>query len=186
MKLTSVESQKDISKKKMKIISQKLKQAKQLQNQIKDFMKKDAFMTEEEISNEKLRTKEKIKEPLHIIDTITQLEKNPNYLNQVQIQSLKRKIERLKSNFKGNDQEERHPDLECVICLSIPKPHPGNSNLNVYSCSQHHILCQNCLEKMTRCQYHQHFMSSFHVCRSRKGKKTVNLSVSFRVWDLRT
>jgi len=133
------------------IIAQKLEQAKELQNQIEEIKKNEAFMTEEEISDEKFRTKLKIKEPLHIIATIRQLEENPDYLNQGQIQSLKMEIESLKSSFKEDNNEERYPDLECVICLCIPKPQLGNDNFNVYSCCQHHLLCQNCLERVDSC-----------------------------------
>jgi hypothetical protein len=150
MLLTWLESQKEVTENKMKIILKKLEQAKQLQNQIKEIMKKDTFMTEEEISYEKLGIKKKIKEPLHIIAAITELEGNPDYLNQGQIQSLRMELENLKSSIKGNnDNEERHSDLECVICQTIPTPHLGN--LNVYSCCQDHILCQNCHERVDSC-----------------------------------
>ncbi len=149
MLLTWLESQKEVTENKMKIILKKLEQAKQLQNQIKEITKKDAFMTEEAISNEKIRIKEKIKEPLQIIAAIAQLKQNPDYLNKGQIQSLRMKLEDLKSPFKENENEERHPDLECVICLCIPKPYMGN--LNVNSCCQDHILCQNCLERVDSC-----------------------------------
>ena len=40
-------------------------------------------------------------------------------------------------------------DLECVICQSIPESDKGN--LHIFSCQQHHLLCQTCLRRVNKC-----------------------------------
>ncbi len=75
----------------------------------------------------------------------------PDYLNRNQIQTLEKKIRLLKSSLKREEEDANHrlTDLACIIWLSFPKPH--NGNLYVYTCSQHHLLCQECLSKVSKC-----------------------------------
>ena len=40
-------------------------------------------------------------------------------------------------------------DLECVICQTIPEPQ--NGNLHIFSCQNHHILCNVCLLRVDSC-----------------------------------
>ena len=41
-------------------------------------------------------------------------------------------------------------DLECVICQEIPQE-SARSQLHIFSCSQAHLLCQECSDKVRQC-----------------------------------
>ena len=129
--------QKSAAMKSVDSLSFKLQNAKKLKEKIEELKGKEAFMTEEDIEEEERRTKEKLEKPLQILESIEELERHPDYLNPDQIQTLKTEL----VARKGPVDKTR---LECVICLSLPDG-------NVYSCCQHHLLCQTCLEKVERC-----------------------------------
>ena len=42
-------------------------------------------------------------------------------------------------------------DLECIICQEIPRESDGH--LRIFSCSQAHLLCQECSDKVHECPY---------------------------------
>jgi len=148
-KLNSVESQREGLSTARNVLLAKLKNAKQLAEKVEEMESKPAFMTEEEVSEERLRIQIKLEKPLEIIAAISKLELEPDHLNHDQIRTLQKKIQSLKSSLKREDGANSHPDLECIICQSLPEPQEGN--LHVYSCSKHHLLCQDCLSRVEKC-----------------------------------
>ena len=143
------ECTKESTNKKLNVLITKLENAKDVQNRINEIFKKSAYLTDEQISTEKIKTKNMLREPLKIIAGIAELEKNPDYLDEDQIQTLKSKTESLRKALKSEDQDNYHPDLECVICKSLPRSQHGN--IHVYSCVQDHLLCQTCLDRVNNC-----------------------------------
>ena len=98
----------------------------------------------------KLSRAEKIKNEMN------QKTQSPLFLTDSQIKTAQKKIEMAKDAIKiiqmseNNEdsallrlnevlqvQQEARKELECVICLDVPRK-------DVYSCTEHHILCENC------------------------------------------
>jgi hypothetical protein len=108
----------------MNVLFAKLENAKQLQDKIQEVKTKTAFMTGEEMDQEKTTTKDRIQEPLKLNAKITELRNSDDYLDNAQIRELKSRTDSLKSTLKRDDNisddEDQHKDLECVICKSLP------------------------------------------------------------------
>ena len=147
--ITWAECKKQSASKMLNILVNKLENAKKIQKKIGEIFTKSAYLTDEQINSEKTKTKLKLQEPLKFIAAIADLEKNPDYLDQDQIQTLKSRTESLRKSLKREDQDDLHPDLECVICKSMPSSQHGS--INVYSCVQAHLLCQICLDRIDIC-----------------------------------
>ena len=148
-KLKSVASQREGLSIARKVLLEKLENAKQLVEKVKKMESKPAFMTEQDVAEEIIRIQTKLEKPLEIIAAISKLELSPDHLNHDQIRSLQKNILSLKSSLKREDSAKSHPDLECIICHSLPEPQQGN--MYVYSCSQHHLLCQDCKTRVDKC-----------------------------------
>jgi hypothetical protein len=108
---------------------------------------KEGFMTDNQVKEEEMKTKERLEEPLKIIANIEELENDSGYLNFNNIQILRGKIESVKSFLRKNDESDSH--LECVICMSVPKCHKGS--VFIYSCDQDHLLCRECIKRVESC-----------------------------------
>jgi hypothetical protein len=108
----------------MNVLFEKLENAKQLQDKIQEVKTKTAFMTDGEMEQEKTTTKERIQEPLKLNAKITELKNGDDFLDSAQIRELKSRTDYLKSTLKRDDDdsedEDRHKDLDCVICKSLP------------------------------------------------------------------
>jgi hypothetical protein len=108
----------------MKVLFEKLENAKLLQDKIQEVRTKPEFRTEEEMREEEAAIKEKIQEPLKLNAKITELRNSEDYLDNAQIRELKLRTDKLKSSLKRDDDnsdgEDRNKDLECVICKSLP------------------------------------------------------------------
>ena len=74
---------------KIKVLSTKLEKAKSVQADINDLGKKSAFLTQEQISQEKELIKTRLQEPSKIHEDIAKLKEDPNYLTEEQIENLK-------------------------------------------------------------------------------------------------
>ena len=74
---------------KIKVLSTKLEKAKSVQADINDLSKKSAFLSQEQISQEKEVIKNRLQEPTKIHEAIGKLKEDPNYLTEEQIENLK-------------------------------------------------------------------------------------------------
>ncbi len=107
----------------MNVLFEKLENAKQLQDKIQEVKTKPAFLTDEEMEKVKMTTKDRIQEPLKLNAKITGLRNSDDFLDNAQIRELKSRTDSLKSTLKrddNSDDEDRHKDLECIICKSLP------------------------------------------------------------------
>ena len=108
----------------MKVLFEKLENAKLLQDKIQEVKTKTAFMTDGEMDQEKTTTKDRIQEPLKLNAKITELRNSDDFLDSAQIRELKSRTDYLKSTLKrdndDSEDEDRQKDLECVICKSLP------------------------------------------------------------------
>ena len=104
-------------------------------------------MTDNQVKEEEMKTKERLEEPLKIIANIEELENDSGYLNYNNIQILRGKIESVKSFLRKNDESDSH--LECIICISVPKCQKGS--VTIYSCDQDHLLCRDCIQRVQSC-----------------------------------
>jgi hypothetical protein len=108
----------------MKVLFEKLENAKLLQDKIQEVKAKSDFRTEEEMREEEAATKERIQEPLKLNAKITELRNSDDFLDSAQIRELKLRTDYLKSTLKRDDDDSeddvRHSDLECVVCKSLP------------------------------------------------------------------
>ena len=73
----------------IQVLSKKLDKANSIQSEIDVISKKSAFMTQEEISQEKEIVKSKLQKPAEIIRDIALLKADPGYLTEDQIENLK-------------------------------------------------------------------------------------------------
>ena len=100
-------------------------------------------------------SQEKLSKAKKIQNEISQKSKGPLFLSKSEITIAQKKIEEAKEAIKIspvyensesslNDvlgvQQEALKELECVICLEVPRK-------DVYSCTQHHIICASCKQK---------------------------------------
>ena len=85
---------------------------------------------------------------------IISLENDSSFCNDADLNLLNLKIENAEKSFSLlctptqdsknltevlNVHEDLSKELECVICLEVPL-----SNSQVFSCSEHHLLCSEC------------------------------------------
>jgi hypothetical protein len=139
--------QKELVSMKFDFLTLKLENAKKLKSQIGELTLKENFMTDNQVKEEEMKTKEKLEDPLKIIANIEEFENDSEYLNYNNIQILRGKIESVKSSLRKNDESDSH--LECVICLSVPKCQKGS--VFIYSCDQDHLLCRDCIQRVDSC-----------------------------------
>jgi hypothetical protein len=141
------ECQKELVSIKFGFLSSKLENAKKLESKIEELTLKEGFMTDNQVKEEEMKTKERLDEPLKIIANIEEFESDSDYLNYNNIQILKCKIESIKSSLRKNDESDSH--LECIICISVPKCQKGS--VTIYSCDQDHLLCRDCIQRVQSC-----------------------------------
>ena len=140
-----LQCQKMAATKSLDLFLSKIEFARKLNEKITELKQKAAFMNDKQICEEQEKTKEKLEKPLEILKNIEELEQqHPDYLNPNQIETLKTELSSRKSFLKGQSDETRDPDLECVICKSLPDGH-------VYSCGNGHLLCPTCLSRVVQC-----------------------------------
>jgi hypothetical protein len=128
-------------------LTSKLENAKKLEIKIKELTLKEGFMTDNQVKEEEMKTKERLEDPLKIIANIEDFENDSDYLNCQNIQILRGKIESVKSFLRKNDESDSH--LECIICISVPKCQKGS--VIIYSCDQDHLLCKDCIQRVQSC-----------------------------------
>lgn len=132
---------------KLGVLTSKLESGKILKSQIEEISQKESIMTDEQITEEEMRTKKTLEDPLKIIDSIEDLEDDSAYLPPEQIQILKSNITSAKLSLRKSDEPES--ELECIICLSVPKSQSGG--VVIYSCDQDHLLCRDCIPRVNSC-----------------------------------
>jgi len=128
-------------------LTSKLENAKKLKTRIEELTSKEDFMSDEQVKEAEMKTKEKLEDPLKIIADIEEFENDSGYLIFNNIQILRGKIESVKSFLRKNDESDSH--LECVICMSVPKCQKGS--VAIYSCDQDHLLCKDCIQRVESC-----------------------------------
>jgi hypothetical protein len=147
--------EREVSRMQINFLSSKLEIAKSLKTQIEDLREKTYFMTEDQMIEEKTMTHQKLEAPLKILSNVEDLENDSGFLDFQQIQTLKNQIQIIKSSLGKYEDTESQSDLDCIICLSIPKSGNGNDesakNIVVYSCDQDHLLCQDCILRVDDC-----------------------------------
>ena len=141
------ECQKELTSMKFGFLTAKLENAKKLKTKIEELTLKDDFMSDEQVKEEEMKTKERLEDPLKIIANIEDFENDSDYLNCQNIQILRGKIESVKSSLRKNDESDSH--LECVICLTVPTCQKGS--VTIYSCDQDHLLCRDCIQRVQSC-----------------------------------
>ena len=155
----------------IKILGQKVKTAKAIHKDIEKISNSEEFLTDDEIvkKEKNISNKRKILQDLEenvskakrLKEDIQQKESDPSYLTKENITFNEKKIENAKKALKQmhlskgsfeesfNEvlevQQEALKELECVICLDVPKE-------DVFSCTEHHILCSGCKQQgLLRC-----------------------------------
>ena len=141
------ECQKELVSMKFGFLTSKLENAKKLKTRIEELTSKEDFMSDEQVKEAEMKTKEKLEDPLKIIADIEEFENDSGYLIFNNIQILRGKIESVKSFLRKNDESDSH--LECVICMSVPKCQKGS--VFIYSCDQDHLLCKDCIQRVQSC-----------------------------------
>jgi hypothetical protein len=141
------ECQKELVSMKFGFLTSKLDNAKKLESHFEELTMKEGFMTDNQVKEEEMKTKEILEEPLKIIASIEEFENDSEYLNCQNIQILRGKIESVKSFLRKNDESDSH--LDCVICMSVPKCQKGS--VAIYSCDQDHLLCKDCIQRVHSC-----------------------------------
>ena len=150
----------------IKNLGQKVKTAKAIHEEIENISNSEEFLTDDEIvkKEKNISNKRKILQNLEenvstakrLKEEIQQKESDPSYLTKEHITLNEKKIENAKKALnkmhlsKGSFEEsfnevlevqqEALKELECVICLDVPKE-------DVFSCTEHHILCLGCKQK---------------------------------------
>jgi hypothetical protein len=143
----NAQCQKKLASIKLGLLSSKLESARKLKIQIEDLTKHEDFMTEDQVKEEELRTKECLEEPLKIIASIEEFENKSDYLNYNKLLILRSKIESARSTLREPDESESY--LKCIICLSVPKVQKGSAF--IYSCDQDHLFCKDCIQTVDSC-----------------------------------
>ena len=172
---------------------QKVKTAKAIQENLEKISNSEEFLTDEEINkSEKQISKkrkilqdleEKVSKAKRLKEEIQQNVKDPSYLTKEHITLNEKKIENAKKSLKKmyfskgsleesfNEvlevQQEALKELECVICLDVPKE-------DVFSCTEHHILCSRCKQKdLLKCPICQQDFAIFPPTRNRVAKRMI-------------
>ena len=75
---------------------------------------------------------------------IAQTEKDPEFLNETSLETMKGKLESLNKVLKKIQvkiPEESRRELQCVRCVKIPE-----IGSQVFSCLEHHLICSDCVK----------------------------------------
>ena len=146
-------------KREIEKLEEKIRNAKSIQqdldqlNALKDYMPG-------EISKVDAEKSKSLTEPLKIKEQIEQKLEDPSYLSPVQLivaqlnlEKAKHAINSVNTSESANNgaleslnavlevQQKAREELECVVCLEVPDG-------NVFSCSEQHILCSKCKQKI--------------------------------------
>jgi hypothetical protein len=150
-----------------------------LEQQICKVGSSDDFINDHQQLQEEIKDiKEKIEKATAINVKISEIERNPTFLQNSAIGQLKEELNKVKHVFQtissqgsaieaGLDailkvQNEARDELECVVCLEVP-----SKRVQVLSCLEHHLLCSDCAKQI---------LQSCPVCRQnfRKTPPTRN------------
>ena len=177
----------------IKNLGQKVKTAKTIHEDIEKISNLEGFLTDDEIvkKEKNISKKRKILQDLEenvskakrLKEEIQQKESDPSYLTEEHITLNEKKIKNAKNALKKmhlskgsfeesfNEvlevQQEALKELECVICLDVPKE-------DVFSCTEHHILCSRCQQKdLLKCPICQQDFAIFPPTRNRVAKRMI-------------
>ncbi len=146
--VTKLNCQRGAIVKKIDHLTSRLEKAKRLNQEIKGLKEQPAFMTEDGMREEEMKTNFKLEEPKQILQQIEQLQSEANFLDPGQIESLKMKIENLQFQIR-NDEEETSDCFKCVNCKTAPRS--KNGELIIHSCLEDHLVCNNCFPTVDKC-----------------------------------
>ena len=111
-------------KKKLQFGAKMLEEVKLITSKIKDLKAKPDFLSEDEIDRIKLEFKTKIGASKRINEEIATIQKDPNFVNDIDMKDLREKAKK---------------SLPCTFCSSA-------QSSNKY-CTTGHIVCTNCQQK---------------------------------------
>ena len=114
--------------------------------------------------------------------SIATLKQNPQLLTGLEEEELKSRLQltqKALSSIQGDShssidqylhvQEEARKELECVICLEVPK-----AGEHIFSCDDHHLLCNKCnAMSITSCPVCRHFFGTSSPKRNRLAEKMI-------------
>ena len=88
-----------------------------------------------------------IEKAVDLQSKITQIEKNPEFLTETSLESMKKNLELLnnvlrKIQTQDQNTEEAKRELLCVSCSRFPE-----IGTPIFSCLEHHLLCWDCVQK---------------------------------------
>ena len=174
-------------------LGQKVKTAKAIHKDIEKISNLEGFLTDDEIvkKEKNISKKRKILQDLEenvskakrLKEEIQQKESDPSYLTEEHITLNEKKIKNAKNALKKmhlskgsfeesfNEvlevQQEALKELECVICLDVPKE-------DVFSCTEHHILCLGCKQKgLLKCPICRQDFAIYPPTRNRVAKRMI-------------
>ena len=136
----------------------------------------------EELKMETQKIEQEMTKALSTASLIASLKEDPQLLTNIEEEELKCRLqqtERVLNSIQGDTQnsineylivqEEARKELECVICLEVPK-----AGEHVFSCSEHHLLCCKCNAKsITSCPVCRHVFGTSSPKRNRLAEKMI-------------
>jgi hypothetical protein len=122
--------------------------------------KKETFYQESlKIQKEIFVSNEKLRKAVAINTKISEIERNPAFLQLSDIEQLMDGLGKVNSIFQTMSlqgptleaeldailkvQNEARDELECVVCLEVPL-----QGIQVFSCLEHHLLCSECAKQI--------------------------------------
>jgi len=134
-----------------------------LQSQMK--ILQSEIMLGEELRNKERKIKENPKIPFCLVsqfqDLINEVESNLKHF-QLKTES--------KTSYNGlKTNEDAVSELECSICLTVPKP-----DVHVYSCLEQHLICNECKpNNLTKCPVCRQCFTKNPPLRNRLAEKII-------------
>ena len=136
-----------LKRKKLEDLEERLSKAKRVKGEI-DHMKQDPkFLTKELLAT----TLERIEKTQQVLTTMT----GSNNASEISF------------NQVLQVQTDARKELECVVCLQVPRT-------EVFSCTEHHILCSDCKNKILRlCPVCRQNFAKIPPARNRLAEKMI-------------
>ena len=136
----------------------------------------------EELKIETEKIEQELNKALATARLIASLKQDPQLLTTIEEEELKCRLqqtEKVLNSIQGDTQnsineyllvqEEARKELECVICLKVPK-----AGEHIFSCNDHHLLCCKCnVKSITSCPVCRHVFGTSSPKRNRLAEKMI-------------